>query len=181
MHISEAETKKRLNRQDNLVVILKQKNGRPFGMAPRGPTIPRELRSLAQATPGSNRDLAVMLNCRADTVAKIKEEPSDGGIASDDVTLKDELQAVMTHARGTALDKLNAALEHITTDKLDGAKLRELSGVAKDMSGIARDMMPETKDTGLKVVIYNTPERERDDYEIIELGADKVKIHEGKV
>lgn len=169
MHISATETKKRLERADNLVIMLK--NGNAYGVAPSGPTIPPALRSLARMLPGTDTKVAKVLDCRADTVGKIRDEPS----------LKDELQKVMTDARGSALDKLNAALEHITTDKLKDAKLRDLSGVARDMSAISRDMMPETKDAGLKVIIYNTPERERDDYEIIELPKEATKIHEGSV
>jgi len=173
MHITATETKKRLERADNLVVMIK--NGHPFGTANHGPPVPPELRSLAKMLPGTNKKVAEMLDCRPDTVGKIR------GAEADDVSLKDELQAVMTQARGSALDKLNAALEHITIDKLKDAKLRELSGVAKDMSGIAKDLIPETKDAGLKVIIYNTPERERDDYEIIEVTPTKDGVHEGGV
>jgi hypothetical protein len=172
MHISREETEKRLARADNLVVFLKQKNGNPYGGGPPGPRIPEPLRKIAKALPGSNKATADMLSCRPETVGAIRDER----------TLKDELRSVMVECRGSALDKLKAALGHISDEKLDAAKsLREVSGVARDMSTIVKDMTPETKDSGLKVIIYNTPERRRDDYDILEVAATKSDVHEGSV
>lgn len=43
-----------------------------------------------------------------------------------------------------AMAKLKKALHHITDDKLEGAKPRDLAGIAKDMSAIVKNMEPET-------------------------------------
>jgi len=173
MHITEAETKTRLEREDNLVVFLKQKNGHAYSGGNPGPRIPECLKEIARETEAPNTKLGAMLACSPHTVAKIK--------TSGEKSLKDELQEVMTTARGSALDKLNAALGHITDEKLGGANLGVVSKVARDMASISRDMMPETKDAGLKVIIYNTPEREAADYDVIEVAAEKSRIHEGGV
>jgi len=163
IHISTSETKERLKRTDNLVVML-QKNGKPYGLNPGTPRVPEELKEIARNVKGNNKELGVMLSVRPETVPAIKGSSSE----------RDQLQRVMTKARGTALDKLNAALEHISGEKLGEAKLGELSNVARNMSAVARDMAPEQEDGGLRVVIYNTPERPRDDYEIIDVTAKKV-------
>ena len=162
IHISTSETKERLKRTDNLVVML-QKNGKPYGLNPGTPRVPEELKEIARNVKGNNKELGVMLSVRPETVPAIKGSSE-----------RDQLQRVMTKARGTALDKLNAALEHISGEKLGEAKLGELSNVARNMSAVARDMAPEQEDGGLRVVIYNTPERPRDDYEIIDVTAKKV-------
>lgn len=48
-----------------------------------------------------------------------------------------------------ARSKMMQALHHITPDKLENAKLRDLAGVARDMSVIIKNMEPEKeKETG---------------------------------
>lgn len=161
IHISTTETTKRLQRADNLCNIL-IKNGKPFGLNPGTPRVPKELKEIARNVKGNNKELGAMLSVRPETVAAIKGSSE-----------RDRLQKVMTKARGTALDKLNAALEHISGEKLGEAKLGELSNVARNMSQVARDMAPESEDAGLTVMIFNTPERSKDDYEVIDVTAKK--------
>lgn len=47
-----------------------------------------------------------------------------------------------------ARNKLMAALNKITDDKLEGAKARDLAGIAKDMSAVIKNMEPEKEQPG---------------------------------
>lgn len=70
-----------------------------------------------------------------------------------------------------ARSKLFMALEQITEEKLAEAKLRDVSGVARDMSSIIRDTEPKTENgisiNGSKVIVYRPRMREEEDYETI--------------
>ena len=65
-----------------------------------------------------------------------------------------------------------AALDEITPEKLERAKLRDISGVAKDMSGIIKDLESPDKDDSQKGVQFNfymPPKKEESFFEIIDV------------
>lgn len=77
-------------------------------------------------------------------------------------------EKITTRARLVAL----AALEEITPEKLEGAKLREISGVAKDMTGIIRDLESPADNDGQKGVqftFYMPPKKEESFFEVIDV------------
>lgn len=47
-----------------------------------------------------------------------------------------------------AMSKLKRAIHHITDDKLQSAKPRELAGIARDMAAVVKAMEPETPKAG---------------------------------
>lgn len=61
--------------------------------------------------------------------------------------LSNHLKESRIRVQKRARNKLMAALNHITTDKLAEAKPRDLAGIARDMSAVIKDMEPE-KDAG---------------------------------
>jgi hypothetical protein len=70
-----------------------------------------------------------------------------------------------------AKNKLVAALNGITPDKLANARLRDLSGLAKDMSGIIKDMEPDrqgpSKESGPQFIIYSPQFKKEEHFETI--------------
>lgn len=66
--------------------------------------------------------------------------------------------------------KLMMALRHITSDKLEGTKARELAGIAKDMSAVIKNMESETQapqSGGPTFVFYSPQFRKEENYEIV--------------
>lgn len=63
------------------------------------------------------------------------------------------------------------ALDHMTEDKFEGARLTELSIVAKNMSGIAADMEPVINNqiNNTQVIVYRPRMKEEDDYVSLQL------------
>ncbi len=55
-----------------------------------------------------------------------------------------ELNAARLRVAKKARNRLNLALNYITEEKLEVAKVKDLAGVAKDMSVVIRNMEPET-------------------------------------
>jgi len=70
-----------------------------------------------------------------------------------------------------AKNRLVMALNQITEEKLAGAKLKDVSSIAKDMSGIVRDMSPDTgrDDSGNKpqFIFYSPQIRKEEHFETI--------------
>lgn len=65
-----------------------------------------------------------------------------------DKELKNHIDETKNRIQKKARSRLFSALKHITEDKLKDAKLRDVSGVARDMAAIVRDMEPENKGNG---------------------------------
>lgn len=74
---------------------------------------------------------------------------------------------VAKRARG----KLMKALHHINDDKLEGAKARELAGIAKDMSVVIKNMEPDNPqgqvNNGPTFVFYSPQPRKEDTFDVI--------------
>ncbi len=73
-----------------------------------------------------------------------------------------------------ARNKLIIALNHITKDKLESARLGEISGLARDMSAIIKNMEPEREDTntnksnGPTFIFYAPQVREEKHFDIVQ-------------
>jgi hypothetical protein len=77
-------------------------------------------------------------------------------------------QRISKRARG----KLLSALRHITEDKLEGAKARDLAGIAKDMSTVVKQMEDTDKaedksKNGPTFVFYSPQIRKEEEYEVV--------------
>lgn len=89
--------------------------------------------------------------------AYTKGSTSTATYDSPSVNLKDKVNQAKERVSRRARSKMMQALHHITPDKLENAKLRDLAGVARDMSVIIKNMEPEKeKDSG--VVNNNGPQ-----------------------
>jgi hypothetical protein len=74
-----------------------------------------------------------------------------------------------------ARTRLINALNHITNDKLESAKVGELATVARNMSAIVKDMEPESEKGGKNTmnqptfVFYSPQVRKEDTFDVIKL------------
>lgn len=84
--------------------------------------------------------------------------------------LKAHLDKKKLEIQKRASSKLFKALSHITTDKLENAKAKDLSAVAKDMSVIIRNMEPELvvkQGGGNQFVLYAPIQLKEDSFDVI--------------
>jgi hypothetical protein len=71
-----------------------------------------------------------------------------------------------------AKSRLLKAIQHITDDKLEGAKVRDLAGIAKDLASVVKVMEPDTKinptsTNGPTFVFYTPPQKKEEQYETL--------------
>lgn len=72
-----------------------------------------------------------------------------------------------------ARSKLMRALHHLTDDKLENAKARDLAGIAKDMSAVVKNMEPEVPKIaptdGPTFVFYAPQYRKEEHFDVIQV------------
>jgi len=76
-------------------------------------------------------------------------------------------EEILDGARG----KLLAALENITTEKLEGAKVRDTAAIARDMSAIIKNLEPETSrgnQLNQQIIFYTPKTKTENDFEVVE-------------
>ncbi len=86
--------------------------------------------------------------------------------------LNAHLDKVRDETTSTARQKLKLALEQITADKLEKAKLKDASSIARDMSTIIKNLEPPVKpidETGTKFVFLVPPMKKIEQFEIIDV------------
>lgn len=72
-----------------------------------------------------------------------------------------------------ARNKLMQSLAALTTDKLDGAKARDLAGIARDMSAVIKNMEPDSTgpngqiNNGPTFIIYSPQQKKEESYPVI--------------
>lgn len=69
-----------------------------------------------------------------------------------------------------ARSRLISALNHITPDKLEGAKLRDIAATAQAMSAVIRNIEPPAADVGnnVNIVLFAPRVKNEDSYEVID-------------
>jgi hypothetical protein len=72
-----------------------------------------------------------------------------------------------------ATKKIMMALRHIDADKMSGAKLRDIAGIAKDMSAVVKNLEPRQdpsiiNNNGPNYIIYTPRIRKEDEFEVVE-------------
>lgn len=86
---------------------------------------------------------------------------------------KNHINKVKEKIGKKARGKLLAALEEITPEKLASAKLRDVSGVARDMSVIIQNMEPaeekSSDQAGTQFIIYAPQFRQESSFDVIEV------------
>lgn len=78
---------------------------------------------------------------------------------------------VRTEIISSAKERLLAALQHITPEKLKDAKLRDVSSVAKDMASVISATEPQVSNTNIGAqFIYHIPQQKKEsDFDVIDV------------
>lgn len=85
---------------------------------------------------------------------------------------KSSIDGMKLRVTKRARARLLSALTHITPEKLEEAKVRDLAGIAKDMSAIIKNMEPQTNENNLgngspTFIFYSPQFRKEDSYDIV--------------
>lgn len=109
---------------------------------------------------GISPSSASAYNVGATSTASYDETPNAGVITK-------AKAKIAKRARG----KLMSALRHITDEKLEGAKVRDLASIAKDMSVVFKHMEPDGPKTpansGPTFVFYSPQFRKEEHYDVV--------------
>lgn len=86
-----------------------------------------------------------------------------------DKELKAANDSLITEVTSSARSRLALALEHITADKIEAAKVGTIAQIAKDMSAIVRNLEPTNPSitNNNQVIVYRPRQKEEDDFEVI--------------
>lgn len=145
------------------------KRGRPAGSV----EIPESIRALAaeEAINGTpNNEVAKAFGISASSVSAYKNDAtSTASYDNPDPQLKAANDEVRDANSELARKKLSLALEHLTNDKIQEAKAKDIAGIAKDMSAIVKNLEPTgpISITNNQVLVYRPRQREEDEFDVI--------------
>jgi len=84
--------------------------------------------------------------------------------------LKEHIDNSKNQIAVEARSKLLSSLAQITEEKLSGAKVRDLAGVAKDMSAIVKNTEQiDSENSGVQFVFLVPPKRKEESFEVIDV------------
>ncbi len=135
--------------------------------------IPNEIRALVaeeaiNGTPA--KDLARTFGISESSISAYKNDAtSTTSYDKPNEELAKKNDSVRTAISNQARTRLSQALEEITPEKISGAKVKDISGIAKDMSVIVKNLeenIPQNVQN-TQVIIYKPRFKEEDDYDII--------------
>lgn len=91
-----------------------------------------------------------------------------------DTQLSKHVDSVKDKIKNKAQARILLAMSHITAEKVEAAKLRDIAGLARDMSAVIKNMEDSKGqgNTNITYQIYAPRERKESDYEIVEAGLD---------
>lgn len=161
------ENPKGLPGQDSLAIIEKIKRGRGDGDV----EVPESLRKLiGQESVTEGRGSAIELANNFGVSPSSVSAYANGSNSTASYDTQPNLTAIneaKLRVTKKARNRLMMALNAITPEKMEGAKVREVAGIAKDMSAVIRNMEPEQSNrlgggTGPTFVFYSPqPKTER--------------------
>lgn len=164
----------RLNSNSNpksSVEIITTSHGRNKGDT----NIPRALRNLVaeEAISGTPvTDIARVFDVSPSSISAYKNgATSTASYNEPDEELTKNNRAVKSDLANMAKSKIKAALEEITSDKLRDAKVKDLSGIARDMSVVVRNLEPEavSENEATKLIIYAPQIVNENNFEVIKV------------
>lgn len=119
-------------------------------------------------------ELAKQFNISPSSVSAYSNGATSCATYNNPTTIKDHINQAKSRISGKAKSKLIAALNNITPEKLAEAKVRDVSGVARDMASIMKDMEPDTVKDSSEVnkpqfIIYSPQIREENHFNVIQV------------
>ena len=86
--------------------------------------------------------------------------------------LKDHTDKTRQQITKRASRRIMSAMKHITEDKIANAKLKDISGIAKDMSAVIKNIQPKDNNgmnvTATQYLIYAPRIKKEDEFEVVE-------------
>lgn len=156
----------------SIAKVIDIERGRPIGKK----EIPTEIRKIISeeklsGTPA--KELSQLFGVSSSSISAYgNDATSTASYNQPNAELKEHNDVVRERISTGARSRLMAALDQITDEKLEGAKVRDVASVAKDMSAIIKNMEPEHSGGGSRLnqqFIFMTPKtRSEDDFEFIE-------------
>jgi predicted transcriptional regulator len=148
------------------------KHGRGSGTLNLDDERRKEIATLALTSGLSNDEVASLTGVSHDSVSAYKHgATSESTYNEKDEVLNTHVNGIKTRATEAAQNKLMMAIEAITGEKIEAAKVRDIAGIAKDMSAVIKNMAPDNPNGGInnnvKVLIYQPRVREESDFEVI--------------
>lgn len=176
--VSDEELEKVLKNSGNRAVVnVPLPRGRKEGDV----NVPESLRKvIAQDSIENGRQSALAL---AESVGVSASSVSAYANGSTSTTSYNQRNAALVNHANEVKEKISAkartkllvALKEITPEKLKGAKLKDVAGVARDMSAIVRNMEPkESGESGgavpkVNINIFAPQRKQESDYEVVEV------------
>ncbi len=149
--------------------VIDIQRGRPTGRT----EVPMELRKIIgeEALVSSAKDVARAFDISPSSISAYKHgSTSTTSYNNPETELKDHIDNKRSEIADSAREKLKLALEEITSEKVSGAKIKDIASIAKDMSSVVRNMEPSPQ-IGLQqnnqVVIYRPKMHDEDLYDVI--------------
>jgi len=151
-------------------------HGRPPGpLGIETPQIIREIIGEESVTQGRSAALSIAKQfgiSNSSVSAYAKGATSTATYNEPDKTLGPKIKSAKDRVVSRARRKLFMALDHLTDEKMEDTKARDLAGIAKDMSAIIRNIeppAPEVNDNGPKFILYAPQFIQESKLEVIEV------------
>lgn len=170
--VDESEFNKSLTDSKSAPSLVRiQNKGKQVGDAPIGNSV-RKIISDEALTSGNNKSTADAFGVGISTIEQGKR--GQIGRRNDD-DLSTFIKSRKNALAEVAMDKLGAAMDSITDDKLNQASLKESADVAKSMASIVRDMtaddgMNNKNEMNVQFVLHAPEMKKLEDYQVIDLG-----------
>ena len=144
--------------------------GRPVGRL----EVPEEIRKTIaeEALTGelTGKELAIKHSISPSSISAYKVgATSTASYHQPDNQLKQSVDEVKSEITASARLKLMDALNEITPERISGAKIRDIAGIAKDMSAVLKNTEPVGIGVQLntQVLVYKPKMRNEDEFEVI--------------
>lgn len=120
---------------------------------------------------GTLKDLANIFDVSPSSVSAYKNgATSTRSYHNPDQQLKKHVDSVKDKIKNKAQARILLAMRHITEEKIQDAKLKDITGLARDMSAVIKNM--ETNggqgNTNITYQIYAPRERKESEYEVVD-------------
>jgi len=135
--------------------------------------IPEELRKVIATeaiTNGNTQNISEAFGISKSSVDAYKNgATSCATYNSPDHDLANHNNQVKENIASSARSKLMIALGEITSDKVAGAKIKDIASIAKDLSGVVKNMEPAASINvnNNQVIVYRPKLQDEDQYDVI--------------
>ena len=150
--------------------IVSIERGRPAGKLEIPESIRKQIASEAIISDLTGKEIAQKYDVSQSSVSAYKVgSTSTTTYNQPNNDLVNHVDSVKSDISSNARSRLVMALEQITSEKVAGAKIKDIAGIAKDMSTVVKNMESPifNQQNNTQVIVYQPRQREESDYEII--------------